>query len=159
MADITIISHTFNSLQAASKLAKALIGLRDTAMIDAKVIELRDHLIEAQGSTMQSQTEQSALIQEVRDLKQQIMDLEKWEEEKQRYQLIEPWSGCFVYALKESSKQTDPPHWICEHCYQDARKSTLQNSHKNNNRRIIFVKCPHCSSEHETLSAAVRKYV
>jgi hypothetical protein len=127
MADMTLISQTFTSLQSASQLAKALIGLRDSAMIDAKVIELRDHLIEAQGSSMQAQTEQSALIQEVRDLKKQITDMENWGKEKQRYQLIEPWAGCFVYALKESSKETEPAHYICEHCYQGGRKSILHN--------------------------------
>jgi hypothetical protein len=159
MADMTLIAQAFTSLQSATQITKALIGLRDTAMIDSKVIELRDHLIEAQGSTMQAQTEQSSLIQEVRALKQQIMNMENWNEEKQRYQLTAPWPGCFVHALKESCKGTEPPHWICEHCYQDSRKSILHNTFKDNNKRIIFVKCSHCGVENETMQFQERKYV
>jgi hypothetical protein len=158
MPDMTLINQTFTSLQSASQLVKALIGLRDSAMIDSKVIELRDHLIEAQGSMMQAQMQQSALIQEVQGLKQQIMDLENWNEEKQRYQLIPPWPGCFVYALKESCKGGEPAHWICEHCYQEGRKSLLHNTFKNNNRRIVFIKCSHCGLELETMSTTERKY-
>jgi|CXWL01.1.fsa_nt_gi hypothetical protein len=158
MADMTLIAQAFTSLQSATQLTKALIGLRDSAMIDSKIIELRDLLIEAQGSTMQAQMTQSALIQEVDALKKQIMDLENWNEEKQRYQLITPWPGCFVYALKESCKGGEIPHWICEHCYQEGRKSLLQNTFKDNNRRIAFVKCSHCSLELETMSTTERKY-
>ena len=149
MADMTLFNQAFTSLQSASQLAKTLIGFRDTTMIDSKVIELRDHLIEAQGSTMQAQTQQSALIQEVRDLKQQIMDMEKWNEEKQRYQLVEPWPGCYVYALKESGKGADPAHWICEHCYQDGRKSILQNNQKRDGRIHHIIKCSHCQFDAE----------
>ena len=158
MADMTLISQTFTSLQSASQLAKALIGLRDSAMIDAKVIELRDHLIEAQGSTMQAQTEQSALIQEVRDLKKQITDMENWGKEKQRYQLIEPWAGCFVYALKESSKETEPAHYICEHCYQGGRKSILHNHTHYKPTHVSVLKCSHCTFENEMHTHGKREY-
>lgn len=158
MADMTLISQTFTSLQSASQLAKALIGLRDSAMIDAKVIELRDLLIEAQGSTMQAQTEQSALIQEVRDLKKQIMDMENWDKEKQRYQLIEPWARCVVYPLKETSKGTEPAHYICEHCYQAGIKSILHNHTHYRPVHIRVLKCSHCTFENEVRGDTNRRY-
>jgi hypothetical protein len=81
--------------------------------------------------------EQFTMVQRIRDLEQEIARIKAWEAEKQRYQLIAPWPGCFVYALKETSKGTEPPHWICEHCYQDGRKSILQNSEKHNRRFFI----------------------
>ena len=146
-------------MQVVLQIAKALIGLRDATMIDVKVIELRDNLIEVQSSTLQAQAEQSALIQEVYDLKQNIMEMEKWEEEKQRYQLIEPWSGCFIYALKEASKSTEIPHWICEHCYQDGRKAILQDGTKWDRHTMQIIKCSHCSFWNAIRGEADRKFV
>ncbi len=137
------VTQAFTSLQAATQLIKALMGVRDAAVIDSKMIELRDHLINAQNSIFESQAQQSTLIQRVHDLEKELMSIKAWEKEKERYQLIEPWRGCFLYALKEASKGTEPPHWICAQCYQEGRKSLLQNTYKNNNHRIVFVKCSH----------------
>lgn len=154
MPDITFVS----SLNAAIQLTKALIGVRDAAMIDAKVIELRDHLIEAQNSIMQSQAEKATLIKRVHDLEKELADIKAWEEEKQRYQLIAPWPGVYVYALKESCKGSEPPHWICEQCYQDGRKSILHNAQKYDRRIHHTVKCPRCKFE-ATRHDEERKYV
>lgn len=159
MTDALTIAQAFTSLQATAKIAKTLIGVRDQSIIDAKLIELNQSLITAQGNVMQAQSEQAALIQEVRSLKEQIMKLENWENEKARYQLIIPWAGFYVFALKDSAKNGEPPHWICQKCYEDGRKVILQNVHKNNNRRITFVTCPHCPFEVDTLSQPVRSYV
>jgi hypothetical protein len=155
MPDLAFIG----SLNAAIQVAKALIGVRDTAMIDAKVIELTDHLIEAQNSIMQSQAEQSALIKRVHDLEEELARIKAWEEEKQRYQLITPWNGFFVYALKESGKGAEPPHWICERCYQDRRKSLLHDSTKHDGRRINIVKCSRCGFDIEIQESTERQYV
>jgi hypothetical protein len=152
MPDIAFIS----SLNAAIQVTKALIGVRDAAMIDAKVIELRDHLIEAQNSIMQSQAEQATLIKRVHDLEEEIARVRAWEEEKQRYQLIQAWSGCFVYALKEASKGTEPPHWICAHCYEDGRREILQIMQNPDRRAFMMVKCSHCSFRVEMREGSVR---
>lgn len=153
------MSNAIASLQASFQIVQALIGLRDTAMIETKVIELRDHLIQVQSSTLQAQMDQSTLIQRVRDLEEELMRIRAWEEEKQRYQLIAPWAGCFVYALKESSKGTEPPHWICEHCYQEGRKSLIHNSQKHDRRIFYIIKCSHCRFDGEINGEAERRYV
>lgn len=149
MQELTFIQQTFTSLQAASQLVKALIGVRDTALIESKMIELRDHIIEAQNGMMQSQTQQSALIQEVHALKQQIMKMEAWNKEKQRYQLVSPWPGCYVFALKESAKGFDPPHWICANCYEKGSKEYLHFAEIHDRCRRNIVKCAHCSFQSE----------
>src|ERR1043166_8653467 len=144
MVDMTLVT----SVNAAIQLAKTLAGVRDASMIDAKVIELREHLIEAQSGVVQAQTDQSALIQEVRDLKEKIMKMENWKEEKHRYQLRQPWSGCFVYLLKESSKGAEPPHWICAKCYDDGRRTILQPQY--DKVGFVILVCPTCKSEIHT---------
>jgi hypothetical protein len=148
MADMTLINQAFASLQSATQLAKALIGLRDTAMIESKVIELREHLIEAQNSTLQALSEQSALIQRIHDLEEEIARVKAWEEEKKRYKLVNPWEGsiAFVYALKESCKETEIPHWICTKCYQDGQRTILQ-PNRTHGTTFLMLFCPTCKSE------------
>lgn len=147
MSELNIAYTTINEV---SKLAKALVGLRDAALMTEKVGEFIAKLVDANRLILEAQAHHATLLQENDDLKKQIVKFEQWEDEKQRYQLIEPWHGTFVYALKDSHKGPDPAHWICEHCYQDRRKSLLQNAYKGTNRRIIFVTCSHCHLEHET---------
>lgn len=75
--------------------------------------------------------------------------MENWNEEKQRYQLTSPWPGGVVYALKGACKGTEPPHWICQHCYENGRKSILQNNQKHDRRIFYTLKCFHCNFEVE----------
>lgn len=158
MSELAFINQAIANLQSAGRLAKALMGLRDQAMIDANVIELRDNVIEAQSSIFQAQAQQTSLIQRVNELEQELMRFEKWEEEKQRYQLIQPWLGCFVYALKGASKGAEPPHWICEHCYQDGRKSLIHNSQKHDRHIRYIIKCSHCQFDGEIHGETERRY-
>lgn len=147
MVDIALGAQAVSSLQAAYKLVKTLIGVRDAALIEAKMVELRDHITEAQGSLLQSQAQQSSLIQEVHDLKQKLMKLDSWEQEKQRYQLVTPWSGFYVFAIKESNKGTDPAHWICPSCYEKGRKEYLYFMQVHTPYVQPVVKCHACSLE------------
>lgn len=43
------------------------------------------------------------MIQRIRDLEEDVARIKAWEEEKKRYQLVNPWQGAasLVYALKE----------------------------------------------------------
>ena len=146
MADFTMLSNTVSSLKSAGQLAKAILDLGVTMDTQVKIFDLQRVIMEAQSNALDAQTEQAALIQEVRDLKQQIMDMENWNDEKQRYQLTSPWVGGFVYALKEACKGTEPPHWICAKCYEDGKKSVLQH----NGKLVILesrVRCNECRAE------------
>ena len=146
------------SLKTASDIAKGFLHLKSLAEVQGKVIDLQEAILSAQSSALAAQSEQFAMIQRVRDLEEEIARVKAWEEEKQRYQLITPWDGCHVYALKDSCKGTEPPHWICAHCYQDGRKALLHNSQKHERRRFDLIKCPHCTFESER-HGAERQYV
>ena len=53
--------------------------------------------------------------------------------QKKRYKLVIPWPqhavGSVAYALKESMKESEPPHLICTKCYEDGRR--LDSTHSN----------------------------
>jgi len=159
MADMVMMQGAISSIGTALNIAKGMYHLKASSDIQIKVIELNEAIITAQSSAMNALSEQFAMTVRVRDLEKEIADVKAWGDTKQRYQLIAPWDGCYVYALKELCKKTDPPHWICEHCYQDRRQSVLQRIQIWDRHQKTVLKCPHCSLELEVRDHSCPKYV
>lgn len=126
MPDMMLIQGAITGLQTAANIAKGMMQLKTTADMQVQVIELQSAILAAQSSALAAQSDQFSMVEQIRQLKKEIADIKAWEETKQRYALTSPWTGCFVYAMKESCKGSKPPHWICEHCYQDRREAILQ---------------------------------
>lgn len=158
MVDVMSIQGAILSLKTATDIAKGFLHLQSMAEVQGKVIDLQSAILAAQSSALAAQSEHSSMIQQVRDLEEEIARVKAWEGEKQRYQLMAPWPGCFVYALKEMSKGTEPPNWICEHCYQGGRKSILHNHTHYKPIHVHVLKCSHCTFENERHGNSKREY-
>jgi hypothetical protein len=90
-----------------------------------------------------AQAEHATLMDQVTELEDKLATFEKWEAEKQLYQLQEVIPGLFAYGYREGINGADPFHYICEHCYNDRKKSILQEQpdhrwRQNNNKRRPF---------------------
>lgn len=104
MPDMALIQGAITSLNAAANIAKGFLQLRSIAEVQGKVIELQSAILAAQSSALAAQSDQATMIQRIGELEKEIARVKAWEETKQRYQLISPWPGAFLYALKEQSK-------------------------------------------------------
>jgi hypothetical protein len=144
MVDMSAISGLVLSLRAATDISKAMIGLRDAAMIQGKIVELQGVILSAQQSALSAQADQFTLLERVRELEKQIADVEAWEQEKQRYELVELYAGGLAYRIKELVRGSEPPHFICAACYQKRQKSLLQGSDFYSQRTLT---CPDCKTE------------
>ena len=146
MPDMALIAQTVSTLKSAFDFSKTLIGLRDAAMINEKVIELQRIILSAQSEAMAAQTDQVALLEAKRQLEKQIAQMEAWETEKQRYELKSGYfGGAFVYALKPEARVSEPPHWICATCYQAHKKSILQRGAEPKGGNWPW-QCPNCKT-------------
>ncbi|OGR01126.1 MAG: hypothetical protein A2511_16395 [Deltaproteobacteria bacterium RIFOXYD12_FULL_50_9] len=145
--DMSLIQGTVAGLKAASDIAKGFLELKSIADVQTKVIDLQSAILSAQSSALSANAEQSAMIEKIRALKEEITSIKKWEEEKKRYALVNPWSGFVTYALKKESSNSEPPHLICTKCYEDGRKSIL-NPKKNTSHALLY--CPVCKAEMHT---------
>lgn len=114
------------SLRVAGQIANGLINLKTTTEVQAKAIELNGLILNAQSDLFAANASQTALVQEVGELKDQIIRMKDWEAQKQRYQLAAPYPGCLVYALKKTMSGGEPPHYICTNCYESSKRSILQ---------------------------------
>jgi ribosomal protein L29 len=143
--DMNLIQGTITSLKFAGDVAKSLLELKTLGDVQGKVIELQSAILSAQSSALSANAEQSAMVEEIRELKKEIAKVKAWETEKQRYKLTNPWSGGVAYALKETMANGEPPHLICTKCYEEGRKSIL-NPLKDANNFELFA-CPVCKSQ------------
>jgi hypothetical protein len=126
MPDMTAIASALSALKGMKDIAEAMIGLRDAKVLQEKRLEFQARIIDAQSGILAAQEERSMLIDRVRDLEKQIAEFETWDTEKQRYELKRVAPGAFAYSMKPDAGGAEPPHWICTACYQNRKKSLLQ---------------------------------
>lgn len=146
--DIALFHGTIASLRLAGEITQGFLKLKSLSEVQGKVIELQSVILSAQSSALEANAQQTAMVEEIRNLKEEIAHIKAWEKEKQRYKLISPLPGTVLYALKEECSASEPPHWICTKCYEEGRKSIL-NPQKNKAALYVFI-CPVCKSEYHS---------
>ena len=91
------------AFKAMFDMARALKDINDAATRNAAVIEL-------QGQILSAQMEQAKLVEHVSTLEKQIADFEKWDAEKQKYELKQiSGLGAFAYAEAGGSRHRTTP--------------------------------------------------
>lgn len=123
--DMSLIQGTITGLKTASNIAKSFLELKSISDVQGKVIDLQSAILSAQSSALAANSDQAAMAEQIRALKEEMARVKAWETEKQRYKLVALWTGSLAYALKESMKKSEPPHYICTKCYEDGRMSIL----------------------------------
>ncbi|MGO8833197.1 MAG: hypothetical protein ACLQE9_10345 [Roseiarcus sp.] len=136
--DMSAIAQAFTALNGVKTIAQGMISLRDTALISGKVVELNGKIIEAQNAIFAIQSERSTLVQRINELEKQIVQLEAWDTDKQKYELKNLGGNALAYMLKPEARGSEPPHWVCTNCYGDRRISIIQRTTGNVHM------CPKC---------------
>ena len=143
--DMSLIQGTITGLKTASDIAKGFLELKSITDVQGKVIELQSAILSAQSSALAANSDQAAMVEQIRTLKEEIASVKAWETQKQRYKLAPPWDGSVIYALKESMANSEPPHWICTSCYENGKKSILNQIQGKDG--WYMVTCPVCKSQ------------
>lgn len=142
--DMTALGALLTSFKVAKDIAQAMVGLRDVAAFQSKMVEFQSAILDAQGSAFAANDERSTLVEEVSKLKTKVAKLEAWNAEKKRYQLEDIGLGSLAYVVKERMRGTEPPHQICAACYQHRKKSILQPRDINHDHMLL---CPECKTQ------------
>lgn len=124
--DPIAIGGALSSFKTLTDIAQSFLQVRDTALIQGKVVELQAAIIGAQNETMAIQAAHAPLVARVKELEQEIVRLKDWEAEKQRYRLTEIDGLAFVYSHKPGMEAGEPAHWLCQKCFREGHPSTLQ---------------------------------
>lgn len=116
---IAEIKTGLSSLQTALGLAKTLNAAATQAAINDVKLELQDHIFAARQAL-------AAADDRIRELEQQIVQFEHWEGEKKRYRLRAIDVHAFAYMLEPGMENGEPPHWLCQPCFENRKRSVLQ---------------------------------
>jgi hypothetical protein len=131
-----VVTETIAGLSAiktAFDMTKALKDINDAAIRNAAVIELQEKILAARDA-------QTALLDRIAGLEKEVAGFEKWDTEKEEYELKEIFARTFAYAITESARGTRPPHLICANCYEGRKKSILQRAD------AAHLICPDCKT-------------
>lgn len=144
MADMSAVGALWASFNGIKTIGEGLLAVRDISAIGTKVTELNAKIIEAQNGVFTIQQERAALVDRVSALEKEIADMRAWDTEKERYELTAVAPNVFAYSVKPSAQNGEPPHRICERCYQNSKKSILQS---NNGSPTETIHCNGCGSD------------
>lgn len=148
MVDISAIAGALSSFKAANDIAQAMVGLRDAAAFQSKLIEFQAKIIEANNNAFAANDERAALLQKITDLERKVASLEAQEGKLERYQLKDYGGNTFAYELKESEAGSEPIHRACPNCYGERRISILQFDFMTINHKDKYT-CASCKSTFE----------
>lgn len=112
-------------LSAASEGVQKLIEVRDLVKFGDALGKLQAQILSAQQGALAAFAREAALLEEIGALKERVADLEAWESEKERYELVALAPNVVAYSVKASARGAEPPHYICANCYNARRKSFL----------------------------------
>jgi len=140
--DITLLA---TSVSTAISLAKNITDVVGDASLKAKSIELLNTIIDLQSGILSLQTENHTLLQNKHSLEKKLMEIESWEKEKTKYELIKIGEGVHVFSLKPEYESSMPPHYICTTCYHDNKKSILVAEYISSDESKYV--CPKCKKK------------
>ena len=138
MTDVSAILSLGTHLKLVADLLKSVLDLGDRAAsssqvaselvesLNAKIRELHTEVLAAYASAFTAQADQLSLSNRVRELEEELAQREDWSAEQERYVMHAVDAGAFTYVLKPGVEPAEPPHWLCQQCFQQQRKSVLQ---------------------------------
>jgi hypothetical protein len=140
------VAAGMTALKSAFDLAKGIAEIGDAARRNAQAIELQRQILTAQESALAANSAQTALLENIRSLKEEVARLEAWDAEKEKYKLEQVYSGAFARVLKEDAGGSEPPHWLCTNCFEHNRKSILQEKGRDQDPSYKLFGCPACKA-------------
>lgn len=130
------------SLNAASNMISALVGLRDFAKYATQLNELHSHIIKANTTIISEQQSHLAMTARIQELEKECMRLKDWSAEKERYSRKQIANGVFAYIENESVEPLQNAHKLCCNCFNKTIQSTLQQEHKCDDGWHYLLVCP-----------------
>ena len=145
MVETSFIEMASQSLKSASTIINELLRLKISSEVSSKVSEMNAEIISAQSFTLSAQQREMVLANRVGELEKEVMNLKEWDTKKDDYELKSIQGTAFAYAKKETVKTSEPPHWLCQPCFENHKKSVLQSARYTNPCRMWA--CPVCNAE------------
>lgn len=119
--DPSLISGVITSINAIKEITKAGIAVRDFNLTAAEISKINGELLKSQDLLFKHNAELLTIQQELFEKDRRIRELEASMSDRDAYFLDQLVPNVWVYKSK-----TNPPHHLCQPCYDAGKKSILQ---------------------------------
>ena len=123
------IPQALGSLGAATKILSSLMKLRDFSNYAATFTELQGHIIEANAFIISEQDAHVLSTKKIQELEEECLRFKNWDAERQKYSRREIAGGIFAYVENGTITSFERAHKYCCNCFDNYKKSTLQQFH------------------------------
>lgn len=142
MEIIATIDTAIGAAKGAIDLVKSLRGMRGKQ--PPELTAAFDKISSAQQAILEAKQMVFALIEENAALKKRLGELERHDAERQHYQLQAIGPGAFAYVSQEAASDGKQVPWLCQSCFEEAKKSVLQLVERKFYHDAY--QCPRCST-------------
>lgn len=142
---ITELKLGIDSIKATLDLVKAVKGVTEKAEMDAILFDIREHLSNLQERLLNAQQVTDLILVERRQAVRELEDERSKNSRLERYVLMEPRPGIFLYVYQPAEGDQTPIHSACPNCFSDKTISPLQNT----NPGSCEIKCPKCDFSYD----------
>lgn len=147
-----VISYLTGITHAVSAYKTAVQTL-DEAKITAATHELTVQLthfgaevLSMQKDGVQATQRERELLSEISDLKDKVREFERLRAERERYELVEPYPGTYVYRVKAECRDSqEPMHYVCPGCLDNRKIISRLQGRANPD----YVSCFECEKVHQ----------
>jgi len=131
------------AIKTALDIVQGLKNVTDASARNRAVIELEEKLLAATKA-------QTALLDRISELEKEVVGFEKWDAEKDRYELKKFGHGVARF-LKPEAQGAEPSHPVCANCFEDRKIKFLQQVPTNAARQHLGMgpewRCPGCPTK------------
>ena len=124
--DVIPFTDLIKVIKTAAAISKELLSLGLSKDASAKTSELSAELISAQQHATTAYSAQMEITKRVGELEKELIRYKEWSVEKRDYELKSIRGTAFAYAIKETVETPETKHWLCQPCFENAKKSVLQ---------------------------------
>jgi rubrerythrin len=150
MGGFTLATAALTSIKNTYDLASAALSLKESTKRDLALAEILPKLLDAQRAANEAVQQETALFEEIYQLKEEIRQLKALRSQMEEYERKRFFPGSIAYVPKESHGNASPAHYACANCYEDRQRIiSLQPTGLLGPRRHAMQRCPSCKLEIE----------
>lgn len=149
---MTTLVSALSGIKQVKDVAEAAVNAKQAIDVGRVQSELLPAIVESYTQLLEAKMTQMELANRLRDAEdamrqahEQLARREDWAAEAARYRLTTVGDHAYAYALKPEAALDEPPHYLCQPCYSQRKKSILQYAGGRNGRNIMT--CPLCRAE------------
>ena len=140
--DMSAVSSGIAALQGLAAISRTILDVRDFNKLAGIQVEMNQRILDVQAAMLDLQAKLATQSEALDALKAHATQLENAARERERYALHEIRPGAFVYRRREDVQPPEPPHYLCQPCFDKGIKAVLESENLHLHGRVQT--CPAC---------------